>query len=201
MLPNLRSTWLFVGLALLMNACGPNSPRPRTPAPLAGPIEISYQYGIGADDVLQIDVWKHPELSREALVRPDGFISLPLVRDILAAGTTPTDLGRIIQEQLRKFIEDPDVTITVKDARSYKVYVIGKVAAPGMFVAKSPLTALQALTLAGGPTPFASTGDIIILRKQDGKDLRLPLNFDKVVRGVHPEQNILLRPGDTVVVP
>ncbi|MFH1017332.1 MAG: polysaccharide biosynthesis/export family protein [Pseudomonadota bacterium] len=159
------------------------------------------EYGIGPDDTLLVDVWKHPELSREVIVRPDGFISLPLVNDVRASGVTARDLSTLLKARFKDFVEDPEVAVAVKIANSYKIYVVGKVATSGMFTVKTPTSVLQAVAMAGGFTPFASPDNMLVLRKENGQDIRLDASYDDIVKGRHPEKNITLRPGDTLVVP
>jgi len=159
------------------------------------------QYKIGAQDVLQIDVWKEPEITRSVPVRPDGKITLPLLNDIQAAGLTPMELGQKISEELRKYINDPQVTVSVEQINSRRVYVTGEVTRPGAFLLLPNMTVLQALTSAGGFTQFAKIKGIYVLRTAGGKQLKLPFNYKAVIDGKKPEENIQLQPGDTIVVP
>ena len=158
-------------------------------------------YVIGPEDVLTIDVWKEKELSGPVPVRPDGKISLPLLNDVQAAGLTPMQLMSSLTEKLKKYVSDPTVTVTVTTINSRKVYILGEVTRPGAFPLVPDMTVLQALTTAGGPTPYAKTSKIYILRSQSGVQNKLAFNYKQVVRGGSPEQNILLKSGDTVVVP
>jgi polysaccharide export outer membrane protein len=158
-------------------------------------------YVIGPEDVLTIDVWKEKELSGPVPVRPDGKISLPLLNDVQAAGLTPMQLMSSLSEKLKKFVSDPTVTVTVTTINSRKVYILGEVTRPGAFPLVPDMTVLQALTTAGGLTPYAKTSKIYILRSQNGAQNKLAFNYKQVVRGGSPEQNILLKSGDTVVVP
>jgi polysaccharide biosynthesis/export protein len=158
-------------------------------------------YVIGPEDVLTIDVWKEKELSGPVPVRPDGKISLPLLNDVQAAGLTPMQLMSSLTEKLKKYVSDPTVTVTVTTINSRKVYILGEVTRPGAFPLVPDMTVLQALTTAGGPTPYAKTSKIYILRSQNGVQNKLAFNYKQVVRGGSPEQNIFLKSGDTVVVP
>ena len=158
-------------------------------------------YVIGPEDVLTIDVWNEKELSGPVPVRPDGKISVPLLNDVQAAGLTPMQLMSSLSEKLKKFVSDPTVTVTVTTVNSRKVYILGEVTRPGAFPLVPDMTVLQALTTAGGPTPYAKTSKIYILRTQNGTQNKLAFNYKQVVRGGSSEQNILLKSGDTVVVP
>jgi len=158
-------------------------------------------YVIGAEDVLDINVWKEPEVSRTVPVRPDGKISLPLLNDVQAAGLTPMQLGAVITEQLKKFIAQPQVTVIVITINSRRVYVLGEVNRGGAIPLMPNMTVLQALSSAGGFTQFANQKQIYVLRSEDGKQLRFPFNYRQAVQGKDGAQNIVLKPGDTIVVP
>jgi polysaccharide export outer membrane protein len=157
-------------------------------------------YVIGADDTLRISVWKEPDLSETLPVRPDGKISMPLLNDIAAAGLTPLQLKDSITEKLKKFIADPRVTVVVTAMNSRRIFVSGEVVHTGPMVLLPHMTMLQALSQAGF-TQFANVKGIYLLRTENGKQERLPFNYKEVIKGDHPEQNIVLKPGDTVVVP
>jgi polysaccharide export outer membrane protein len=156
---------------------------------------------IGPEDVLNVNVWKEPEVSGSVPVRPDGKISLPLLNDVQAAGLTPMQLMSDLTERLKKFITDPRVTVTVATVNSRKVYVLGEVARPGAVSLAPEMTVLQALTSAGGPTVYAKAAKMYVLRKENGSQTKLAFNYKEVVKGRNTEQDIPLRPGDTVVVP
>ena len=157
-------------------------------------------YVIGADDTLQISVWKEPDLTESLPVRPDGKISLPLLNDIPAAGLTPMQLKDSITEKLKRYIADPRVTVVVTAMNSRRVFVTGEVLHTGAMPLLPNMTILQALSTAGF-TQFANLKNIYLLRTENGRQVKLPFNYKDVVKGNHPEQNIALRPGDTVVVP
>lgn len=157
-------------------------------------------YVIGADDTLKISVWKEPDLSETLPVRPDGKISMPLLNDIPAAGLTPLQLKDSITEKLKKYIADPRVTVVVTAMNSRRVFVTGEVVHSGPLALLPHMTMLQALAQAGF-TQFANLKSIYLLRTENGKQVKLPFNYKDVVKGNHPEQNILLKPGDTLVVP
>jgi polysaccharide biosynthesis/export protein len=158
-------------------------------------------YIIGADDVLDIDVWKEPEVTRTLPVRPDGKISLPLLNDIQAAGLTPTKLADEITTQLKKYVTDPQVTVIVTAINSQRVYILGEVARAGAYPLLPGMTVLQALSSAGGFTQFANTKKVYVLRQVNGKQEKYPFNYKDVVSGGDTSGNIVLKPGDTVVVP
>ncbi len=160
----------------------------------------STDYVIGADDTLHISVWKEPDQSETLPVRPDGKISMPLLNDVTAAGLTPLQLKDSITEKLKKYLADPRVTIVVTAMNSRRIFVTGEVAHTGPIVLLPHMTLLQALAQAGF-TQFANTKGIYLLRTENGKQMKLPFNYKEVVKGNHPEQNIALKPGDTVVVP
>ncbi len=158
-------------------------------------------YGIQPGDLLEISVWREEDLAREVLVRPDGGISFPLVGDIVAQGRTVDELRGIISERLQKYIPEPEVTVAVKQIAGNTVFVIGKVARPGAFIMGQPIDVMQALSMAGGTTTFAALNKIRILRRVEGRETAIPFRYAEVEKGENLEQNILLQPGDVVVVP
>jgi polysaccharide export outer membrane protein len=158
-------------------------------------------YKIGPQDVLRIDVWKEPDISRIVPVRPDGRISLPLLNDVQAAGLTPSQLTAILADGLKKFITNPQVTVSVSEINSRRVYVTGEVTKPGAFPLLPNMTVLQALSSSGGFSQFAKIKAIYVLRVEDGKQVKHPFNYKDVVSGKKPELNIALQPGDVIVVP
>jgi polysaccharide biosynthesis/export protein len=162
--------------------------------------DAASDYVIGADDMLRISVWKEPDLSENLPVRPDGKISMPLLNDIQAAGLTPLQLRDSITEKLKKYIADPRVTVVVTAMTSQRVFVTGEVVHSGPVALLPHMTMLQVLGQAGF-TQFANVKGIYVLRTENGKQVKLPFNYKEVVKGNHPEQNIALKPGDTVVVP
>lgn len=158
-------------------------------------------YVIGAADVLDINVWKEPDVSRSIPVRPDGKISLPLINDVQAAGLTPQQLAASVAEKLRKYLNAPQVTVIVTQINSQKFYITGEVARAGAFQLTPGMTVLQAITSAGGFSAYANTKAIYVLRVRDGKQIQLPFNYREVIKGKSAAQNIALEPGDTIVVP
>ena len=158
-------------------------------------------YVIGAQDVLDISVWKEPELTRAVPVRPDGKISLPLLNDVVAAGKTPQQLAADITAGLKKFVTDPQVTVIVSTINSQRVYILGEVNRAGAYPLLPNMTILQALSSAGGFTQFANLKKIYLLRVENGKQEKHPFNYKDVLAGKASDQNILVKAGDTIVVP
>ncbi len=157
-------------------------------------------FQIGPEDILDISVWKNPELSRTVPVRPDGKVSLPLVNDIQAAGLTPSTLREQVTERLSEFIPSPEVSVMVREVHSRKVAVVGAVKTPGRFELKSPMTVLEVIALAQGFTDFASRDRIVVLRQTGTTTVRVPFNYRKIAEGVD-QDNFYVKPGDVVVVP
>jgi polysaccharide export outer membrane protein len=161
----------------------------------------SRAYRIGPEDLLEVSVWKEPELNREVLVRPDGGISFPLAGDLQAAGLTTQELQVELAKRIRRYVPEAVVTVAVKTVAGYTIFVIGKVNNPGQFVVGRYVDVMQALTLAGGLTPYASENSIRVLRRENGEEVVLPFRYADVKKGKALEQNVLLKSGDTVVVP
>jgi polysaccharide biosynthesis/export protein len=158
-------------------------------------------YVIGSQDVLDISVWKEAELTRTVPVRPDGKISLPLLNDVQAAGLTPTQLAEAITTSLKKFVTDPQVTVIVTQINSQRVYIMGEVTRAGAYPLLPDMTFLQALSSAGGFTQFANLKKIYMFRMENGKQVKYPFNYKDVIAGKRSEQNVILKAGDTIVVP
>ena len=158
-------------------------------------------YTVKPGDTLLVSVWKEPELQGEVLVTPDGAFAFPLVGLMDARNQTVSELQRTMTERLSRYIADPVVTVAVKDIGGNKVYVIGQVNKPGEFIVNPRVDVVQVLSMAGGTTPFASLGDIIVLRRENGQQQALKFDYTDVVRGRRLEQNIELRAGDIVIVP
>jgi polysaccharide export outer membrane protein len=160
-------------------------------------------YVIGPEDVIEVSVWKNNDLSKTVKVRPDGHISLPLIGDVKASGLTPTALKESIANKLKEYKETPMVSVIVQEINSYNIFVMGEVVHPGKYSLKSNTTFLQALSLAGGFTAYASRNKILLMR-QDPKTLavsEIRVEYDEVISGKNPKRDILLKPGDTIVVP
>lgn len=192
----------FLGVgASAQTSDAPKADEPKTEKPTdAAQQGGTSDYVIGADDTLHISVWKEPDLSETLPVRPDGKISMPLLNDITAAGLTPLQLKDSIAEKLKKYIADPRVTVVVTAMNSRRIFVTGEVVHSGPMPLLPHMTVLQALAQAGF-TQFANPKAIYVLRTENGKQEKLPFNYKEVVKGNHPEQNIMLKRGDTVVVP
>jgi polysaccharide export outer membrane protein len=159
-------------------------------------------YRIGAGDVLQIVVWKEPDVSvPSTVVRTDGKISLPLIKEVDALGLTPSELEQKLTARISKLIHGADVTVIVKEIHSRKVYLLGGLKNEGPVPLPASMNVLQAINAAGGLTEYAKRKKIYILRNEHGKQLRLPFDYQAVIKGERMEQNILLRPDDTIVVP
>jgi len=179
-------------------AAGSETPKAKaTPAP-----PPAAEYLIGPDDLLAVNVWREPEISRNVLVRPDGKISLPLVGDLRASGRTPAQLQDEIKDQLQNYLSHPEVTVIVQEARSQKFNILGEVEHPGSYPLSRSMTVLDAIAVAGGLRDFAKSRKIYVLRtKGDGSRTRLAFNYKDVIKGHSLSQNVELQPRDTVVVP
>jgi polysaccharide biosynthesis/export protein len=158
-------------------------------------------YTIGADDVLSIDVWKEPEISRTIPVRPDGKVSLPLLGDVRAAGLGPTELAAQIQGQLRNMLLNPQVTVIVTQINSQRIFILGEITRGGTYPLLPNMTVLQALSAAGAFTQFANLKKIYVMRTENGQQQLFPFNYKEVISGRQREQNLRLKAGDTIVVP
>lgn len=158
------------------------------------------QYIVGEGDVLRVSVWKESEISQNVVVRPDGIISLPLISEVRVAGLSPEQIQQMVTDKLKTVLTNPQVTVTVLEVHSKEVYITGEVGKPGAYQALAPMNVLQLIARAGGLSEFANRKAIYIFRASDPKT-RLRFNYKEVVSGHRPEQNIILQPGDTVVVP
>jgi len=159
------------------------------------------EYRIGPEDVLHISVWKEEDLDRKVLVRPDGGVSFPLVGDIQVSGRTPLEVQDEIRSRLQRYVPDAEVTVSVDKISGYTVFVLGEVNNPGQFTLGRYVDVVQALTLAGGTTPYASERNMQVLRRQDGREVTYRFDFRDIKRGKNLDQNIILQSGDVVVVP
>jgi polysaccharide biosynthesis/export protein len=201
-------------LSMTMLASQVHGQNYKTPAPAAGgantaaanttttakPHDDSFQ--IGPDDVLAINVWKEPEISRSVPVRSDGKVSLPLVGEVQASGQTPKQLEAEISKKLTSYISEPEVTVIVQQIKSQRFNILGQVTKPGTYPLSNPTTVLDAIALAGGFRDFAKKKSIYVLRQTaDGTSTRLPFNYKEVIKGKDPQQNVRLEPRDTVYVP
>ena len=159
------------------------------------------QYVIGAEDILYIHVWKEEAFTRTVPVRMDGKISLPLVQEIKAAGLTPLQLKEVLTTKLKEFIDNPLVSVTVAEANSFKVYVSGFVKAPGVYRLRSETSVAQIIPMAGGFTQWANEKKILIIRNENGREKRITVNYRKIIRGSDQDSNVILKSGDTIIVP
>lgn len=162
---------------------------------------LPVDYRIGTGDVILVSVWKEPDATQEVTVRSDGKVSLPLVKEVQIAGLTPVQAEKHLSEKFDKLIPGADVTLIIRAINSRRVYLVGAVRTVGPINMTSSLTVLQAVAQAGGLTDFAKKKQIYILRHENDKQVRLPFNYDAVIKGEHMEQNIVLQPDDTIVVP
>jgi polysaccharide export outer membrane protein len=156
---------------------------------------------IGAEDVLYIHVWREETVTKTVSVRMDGMISIPLVDESQAAGLTPLQLKEKLTERLKQFIENPNATVVVMEANSFKVYISGQISKPGIYRLRSDTTLAQIISMAGGLTEWANQKKIIIIRKESGKEKRFTINYKKIVKGEDLDSNIILKSGDTIIVP
>jgi polysaccharide biosynthesis/export protein len=177
------------------------SPKSNAVAPGASAVAVPPGYVIGTEDVLSIVFWRDKDMSADVVVRPDGNISLPLLNDVHASGFTPDQLREQIIKQASKFIEDPTATVVVKEIHSRQVFITGEVGKPGGYPIVGSMNVIQLIAIAGGVQEYAKSNEIVILRSAAGKSQKLLFNYKDVVKGKNVQQNIVLEPGDTVVVP
>jgi polysaccharide biosynthesis/export protein len=170
------------------------APRPTDPVLPPG-------YVIGTDDVLSIVYWKDKDMSADAKVRPDGRIALPLINEVHAAGLTPEQLHKKLTEESKKYMEDANITVVVREINSRKAFITGEVNKPGPYPLTAPTTVMQLISMAGGLREYADAKKIMIMRSENGRQISLSFNYKDVASGKKLEQNIELKPGDTVVVP
>jgi polysaccharide export outer membrane protein len=162
---------------------------------------LPVDYVIGPEDVLGVVFWRDQEMTGDVTVRPDGMVTLPLLGDIAAAGLTPDVLRELIQKAATKYVQDPSVTIVVRQINSRKVFITGEVKTPGAYPLVGPRTVMQLIALAGGLNEYANAKNITVTRSEQGRQRSFKFNYKDIVNGKNLEQNILLKPGDTVVVP
>jgi polysaccharide biosynthesis/export protein len=200
-------TIVFAGLFVLSAVPGALAQTARgnapasTATPPAAAATVPPGYVIGPEDVLSIVFWREKDMSGDVVVRPDGRISLPLLNDIDAAGLTPEQLNARLAAAAGKFVQDPTATVVVKEIHSRKVFITGSVAKPGTFPLMGDTTVLQLIALAGGLSEYADSKNIKIMRNENGHPVTFTMNYKDVIKQKHVEQNILLKPGDTVIVP
>lgn len=177
------------------------SPSAEHASVVSAPPKIGADYVIGADDMLDVSVWKEQELTRTLQVRPDGRISMPLLNDVQAAGLTPSQLSQTITERLKKYLTAPQVTVIVTQINSQRVYVIGEVTRPGAYPLLPGMTILQAISSAGGLTQFANSKKIFLMRNENHIQTKYPFSYKEVLDGRKAEENLAVKAGDTIVVP
>ena len=171
------------------------------PAPAAPVLAVIPDYLIGAEDILSIVFWRDKEMSTEVAVRPDGKITLPLLNEVRAAGLTPGQLKDLLVEESKKYVEDPNVSVVVKQINSRKVFVLGEVGRPGPHPLTAPTTVLQLLAAVGGLKEYADSKKIVVIREENGHQKTFRFNYKDVITGKNLSQNIELIPGDTIIVP
>ena len=189
-LPNLGL--VFASLVCLVSLAG---------TPVAAQTTEGTGYVLQPGDVVNVSVWREPDLDRTLLVRPDGGISFPLAGELQAAGNSVAQLSDTLAVKLSQFIPSPVVTVTLQENLGNRIYVTGRVNKPGVYLVNQDVNVLQALAIAGGLTPFAQRRNIKILRQENGVERAIPFNYKQVQRGEQLRQNIVLQPGDTVLVP
>lgn len=161
----------------------------------------THPYVIGVADVVHVAVWKDPTLTTEGPVEPDGTLTVPLVGQINVAGKTVEQVRQTVAQRLAAYVKDPIVNVAVKEVNSYRFTVAGQVERPGMFTPRYYVTVSEAIALAGGPNRYASPSDIVVVRSEAGRTQRIPIDLDGILSGEHPEQDIVVLRGDTVLVP
>jgi polysaccharide export outer membrane protein len=180
--------------AVSPEAAAAAAPRPTDPVVPPG-------YVIGPDDLLSIVYWKDKDMSADAQVRPDGRIALPLINEVVAAGLTPEQLREKLTEESRRYMEDASITVVVRQINSRKAFITGEINKPGPYPLTAPTTVMQLIAMAGGLREYANSKKIIIMRTENGRSISLPFNYRDVTSGKKLDQNVVLKPGDTVVVP
>jgi polysaccharide export outer membrane protein len=204
MMPN--RTFFCVFLFSLMLTVTPcvhysNADNKATSPPKPGSLALSKDYLIGAGDVLGLEVWKDPNLTRNLVVLSDGKVNVPLIGEVIAADRTISDLKKEMEKRLSKFVPDPVITLEVKECNSLFIYVLGRVNSPGRFALDSSVNVLQGLAMAGGLNPFANRNQIKIFRTESGKKRVIPFRYDDVTKDELTEDNIDLKRGDVIYVP
>ncbi len=158
-------------------------------------------YLLGAEDIIEVMVWKNPDLSTNVSVRPDGKISLPLIGDLQASGLTPIELRDSIKVLLRRYKKTPEVSVIVREINSFSIFFVGEVVQPGKVKLRSETSFLQAMTLVGGFTEFADVKKIVLLRRENGQERRIRINYKDILSGEKSDSNLMLKRGDTILVP
>jgi polysaccharide biosynthesis/export protein len=196
---SLCTALVLASMATMVGAQRPASPAAAATSAVNG--EVPRDYVIGVEDVLDVRFWKDADLSREVVVRPDGKIALELLNDVQAAGLTPDELRASLMVGAKRYVEDPAVTVIVKQINSRKVYITGMVEKPGGYPLSTGMTVLQLISMSGGLKEFAKAKDIVVTRTEKGVPLVYSFNYRDILKGKNLTQNIVLKPGDSIVVP
>ena len=192
---------LLISFVPQQEAGAARPPKPVSEAPGPAATGVPSEYVIGPDDQLTILIWVGKDLSADVVVRPDGRISLPLLNEVQAAGLTPDQLRERITQQAKRYVDDPQATVVVRQINSRKVFITGEVDKPGSYSLTTPTTVLQLISIAGGLKEYAKKKKIVVMRTENGRQISFPFNYQDVSRGKNLKQNIELKPGDMVVVP
>jgi len=200
--PNkLHGTFPSLLLTLSLAFAGCSTSGKTTPETTEMDDTLRQEYVIGPEDVLEISVWQNEDVSRIVTVRPDGQISLPLIHDIQAEGLTASELKEVVMQELEPYVDTPEVTVIVEQINSWRIYVQGEVREPGVYPIRSQTTLSQVISMAGGFTEFAKEGKIQVVRNRGGERETIKVNYNRIVSGQSPAQDIHLEPGDTIIVP
>jgi len=202
----LGGVFVLVGasVSIAQSAAAPQPPPSVNALPTAlpyGSVPAPADYVIGPDDVLTVSFWQVKDLDAEAVVRPDGNITLPLLNDLKAAGLTPQQLRERVMVEARRYIEDPNATVIVKQINSRKVFITGQIQKPGAYPITGTTTVVQLIATAGGLVEFANSKNILVMRQENGQQIARRFNYKEILAGRNLSQNIELKPGDTVIVP
>lgn len=201
LLAGLTCLLIFAGATNAQQAQGARGTSAAPPPAAPAGVPTPPGYVIGPDDALAVVFWREKDLSADVVVRPDGMISLPLLNDVKAEGLTPEQLRVALTAAAGKFVEEPTVTVVVKAINSRKVFITGQVGKPGPYPLAGPMTVLQLIAMSGGVAEYAKKSKVVVVRKDSGKDVIYPFNYEEVMEGKKLQQNIELKPGDTVIVP
>ena len=200
----LKKTALFIGLALVVSCAG-DIPSVKTLAKHQqsnpAPEKSDDSYVIGPGDVLSIDIWKEPDLSKQVSVRLDGHISLPLINDVEVTGLTCTELRSQLMDKYKEYVDVPEISVTVVQSLSKRIYILGKVNGPGEYPLQKQMTIVQAISLARGLAQWADSSDVKLIRRINGVEKTFRVDYDAIVSGEDLSQNVLLQPDDTIFVP
>jgi polysaccharide biosynthesis/export protein len=191
----------LVSALLPAHVVAQEGPTPASPSTTPGGVTPPADYVLGTDDVLIVIFWREKDMSSEVVVRPDGKITLPLLNDVVAAGLTPDALRKKLNAEASRFIEDPAASVVVKVINSRKVFVTGEVQKPGPYPLTTPTTVMQLLAIAGGLKDYAKRNEIVVMRTENGEQVLHAFDYDAIIKRKKVSQNILLEPGDTIVVP